>query len=37
MLLGFVFFGQLPDSLSIAGYGIIIASAVGMFLYNRKR
>ena len=37
MLLGFLFFGQLPDALSIAGYAVIIASAVGMFLYNRKR
>ncbi len=37
MLLGFLFFGQIPDALSIAGYAVIIASAVGMFLYNRRK
>lgn len=37
MLLGFLFFGQIPDALSIAGYAVIIASAIGMFLYNRRK
>lgn len=37
MLLGYIFFGQLPDSLSIIGYIIITASAVAMYFYNRKR
>ncbi len=35
-LLGFVFFGQLPDYLSVIGYIIIIAMAAINFFYNRK-
>lgn len=34
--LGFLFFTQIPDVLSILGYGIIIAMAVVMFFYNRS-
>lgn len=37
MLLGYIFFGQLPDFLSIIGYITITASAVAMYLYNKKR
>ena len=33
---GFFAFGQLPDGLSIAGYVIIISSAVAMFIYNNR-
>lgn len=36
MILGFLFFGQLADGLSLIGYGIIVASAVIMFFYNKK-
>ena len=36
-VLGFFLFGQIPDYLSFIGYGVIIASAVGMFIYNNKR
>ena len=36
-VLGFFLFGQIPDSLSFIGYGVIITSAVGMFLYNKHR
>ena len=36
-LLGFFLFGQLPDTLSIIGYVIICAVAVGMFIYNNKK
>lgn len=35
-ILGFIVFGQIPDSLSIIGYVLIIGSSIGMFLYNRK-
>lgn len=35
-LLGLIFFGQLPDAWSIAGYAIIIAMAVLNFLYTRR-
>jgi drug/metabolite transporter (DMT)-like permease len=35
-LLGFFFFGQLPDSLSFVGYVVIIASAVVMFFHNKN-
>ena len=31
---GFFMFGQLPDGYSVAGYFIIIGTAVLMFLYN---
>ncbi len=36
-LLGFLFLGEVPDLWSFAGYGIIIAASVFMFLYNGKR
>lgn len=35
-LLGFVVFGQIPDTLSWLGYGIICTMAVIMFLYNTR-
>ena len=35
-LLGIVFFGQLPDYLSVIGYVIIIAMAAVNFFYNKK-
>lgn len=34
-LLGFLFFAQIPDTLSILGYFIIIATAVAMFFYSK--
>ena len=36
-LLGFVFFSQVPDICSIAGYCIICLMAVLMFFYNNRR
>jgi len=36
-LLGLVFFGQLPDYLSVIGYVIIIAMAALNFFYNKKQ
>lgn len=35
-ILGFIFFGELPDVLSIIGYIIIISVGIIMFLYNRN-
>ena len=35
-IIGMIVFGQMPDILSIAGYIIICAMAVIMFLYNKK-
>lgn len=35
-LLGFVFFGDIPDSLSFVGYALIIGAAVAVFIYNNK-
>lgn len=35
-LLGLVFFGQLPDYLSVIGYVIIVGMALLNFLYNKK-
>ena len=35
-VLGFFLFGQVPDVWSWVGYGIIIAMAVAMFLYNNR-
>lgn len=35
-LLGLVFFRQIPDRLSLAGYGIIILMAIFVFVYNKK-
>ena len=34
-LLGFLFFGQTPDLLSIAGYAVIIAAAAVNLIYNQ--
>ena len=36
-IIGFALFHQIPDRFSVLGYVIIIAMAVWMFLYNRKR
>ena len=36
-LLGLVFFGQIPDFLSIIGYMLICGAGVGMFMYNRSK
>ena len=36
-ILGLLFFGQLPDFLSFAGYCIIVIAGICMFLYNRRR
>ena len=36
-ILGFIVFGQIPDSLSIIGYILIIGSSIGMFIYNNKK
>ncbi len=36
-ILGFVLFHQIPDRLSVLGYVVIIAMAVWMFFYNKKR
>lgn len=35
-ILGFIFFGQIPDKYSLLGYVIIISMAIYMFLYNKK-
>lgn len=35
--LGFLFFSQIPDLLSIAGYCVISGVAVWMFIYNNRR
>lgn len=35
-VLGFVFFGEIPDAYSFAGYFLIAAASVFMFLYNRR-
>ncbi len=37
MVFGFVFFSQLPDVFSLIGYTIIMATAVGIFIYNKKK
>ncbi|MDO5146432.1 MAG: DMT family transporter [Eubacteriales bacterium] len=36
-LLGFFFFGQIPDALSFVGYGIIILASLAMFLFNQRK
>lgn len=36
-LLGLILFGQVPDPLSLLGCAVIIAMAVLMFLYNKRR
>lgn len=35
-ILGFFFFGQIPDVFSILGYFIVCATAIGMFFYGKK-
>lgn len=35
-MLGFIFFGMIPDYLSIMGYVIIVAMALLNFMYNKK-
>lgn len=35
-LLGFLVFGQIPDSLSFMGYGVICAAATGMFFLGKQ-
>lgn len=37
MLLGFLFFGQIPDVWSVIGYVAIIASAAAMFFHNKRK
>ena len=36
-LLGFIFFGEIPDIYSFIGYFIICAMALYMFMYNNKK
>ena len=36
-ILGFFFFGDIPDILSILGYILICGSGVAMFFYNTKK
>lgn len=36
-ILGFFLFGQVPDVWSFVGYGVIIAAAVAMFVYNNRK
>jgi len=35
--MGFIFFGQIPDWMSITGYVIILTMAVWNFIYNKKQ
>ena len=35
--LGFIFFSQIPDILSVIGYCIIAGVAIAMFIYNNRR
>lgn len=35
-IFGYVFFHQIPDALSIAGYLVIFAAAYCMFRYSRR-
>ena len=35
-LLGWVFFAQLPDALSVLGYVVICGAGIAMFLYQRR-
>ncbi|MFQ8583409.1 MAG: hypothetical protein ACLSA6_13240 [Holdemania massiliensis] len=35
-LLGWIVFGQIPDTLSFVGYAVIIAVAVMLYRHNRK-
>lgn len=36
-LMGFIVFNQIPDTLSLIGYIIIISMAIFMFIYNNKK
>ena len=36
-ILGFLFFGQIPDKYSVLGYVIIISMAVYIFIYNKRK
>ena len=36
-VLGYAIFGDVPDLLSVLGYGLIIDAGVAMFFYNRRR
>ena len=36
-MMGFFIFGQVPDHWSVIGYAIIVAMALWMFFYNRKK
>lgn len=35
-VLGFVFFGEIPDVYSFIGYALVIAASLAMFLYNHR-
>lgn len=35
-ILGYLFFAQIPDTLSFIGYGVIIAASIAMFIYNQR-
>ena len=35
-IIGFTFFEQIPDAVSLIGYAIIIGVSIIMFIYNRK-
>lgn len=35
-VLGYLFFGQLPDFMSLMGYVLIIGSSIGMYFYNLR-
>ena len=34
--MGYIAFGQIPDAMSFAGYTVIIAMAIVVFVYNRR-
>jgi drug/metabolite transporter (DMT)-like permease len=36
-LMGYFAFGQIPDTLSLCGYTVIVSMAVIVFIYNRKK
>ncbi|MBQ6537347.1 MAG: EamA family transporter, partial [Eubacterium sp.] len=36
-LMGLFIFGMVPDYVSIIGYAVIVAMAVWMFVYNKKK
>lgn len=36
-VLGFMFFGEIPDVYSFIGYALVIAASLTMFLYNRSK